>query len=58
MGKIGPLRGIIDEVSVYNTALDEDEIAEVMKGLSKQFQAVEATGKLAVTWGYLKGKGR
>lgn len=57
-GKNGPLRGIIDEVAVYNTALDEDEIAEVMEGLSKQFQAVTATEKLTVTWGYLKNSSR
>lgn len=57
-GKNGPLRGIIDEVAVYNTALDADEIAEVMEGLSKQFQAVEATEKLTVTWGYLKDSSR
>ncbi|MYC75821.1 hypothetical protein F4X10_08670 [Candidatus Poribacteria bacterium] len=38
----------------HNTALDEDELAEVMEGLTKQFQAVEAIGKLTVTWGYLK----
>lgn len=53
-GKNGPLKGIIDEVAVYNTALDEDEITEVMEGLTKQFQAVEAVGKLAVTWGSIK----
>ncbi len=57
-GNGGPLKGIIDEVAVYNTALDEDEIAEVMEGLTKQFHAVEATGKLAVTWGYLKASGK
>ena len=53
-GKNGPLKGIIDEVAVYNTALDEDELEEVMEGLTKQFQAVEAAGKLTVTWGHLK----
>ena len=53
-GKKGTLRGVIDEVAVYNTALDEDEIADVMEGLSKQFQTVEATRKLTTTWGYLK----
>ena len=57
-GKNGPLRGTIDEVAIYNTALDEDEIAEAMEGLSKQFQEVEATGKLTVTWGYLKSSNR
>ena len=57
-GKSGPLKGIIDEVAVYNTALDEDEIAEVMEGLTKQFHAVEAAEKLAVTWGHLKDSGK
>ena len=57
-GKNGTLRGIIDEVAVYNMALDEDEINEVMEGLSKQFQAVDASEKLAVTWGYLKDNSR
>ena len=55
-GKNGPLKGIIDEVAVYDTALDEDELAEVMEGLTKQFQSVEAVNKLATTWGYLKEK--
>ena len=53
-GKNGPLKGIIDEVAVYNTALDEDEIAEVMEGLADRFHAVAAAEKLAVTWGALK----
>ena len=55
-GRNGPLKGIIDEVAVYNTALDEDELADVMESLTKQFQAVEASGKLTVTWGHLKEK--
>jgi len=53
-GNNGSLKGIIDEVAVYDTALDEDEIAEVMEGLANQFHAVEAAEKLAVTWGALK----
>ena len=53
-GKNGPLKGIIDEVAVYNTALNEDELAEVMEGLTKQFQSVEAVSKLTLTWGHLK----
>lgn len=55
-GKGGPLKGMIDEVAVYDTALDEDELADVMESLTKQFQAVEAVGKLTVTWGDLKEK--
>ena len=53
-GENGPLKGIIDAVAIYDTALDEDELAEVMENLTKQFQAVEVVGKLTVTWGHLK----
>ena len=43
--------GIIDEVRVYNRALSADEVKQNMnaKGL-----AVEALGKLAITWGNVK----
>lgn len=43
--------GIIDEVRIYNRALDEKEIKQIMeaKGL-----AVDTIGKLAITWGALK----
>ncbi len=43
--------GIIDEVRLYNRVLDEREISAVMKSDSL---AVEASGKIAVTWGKLK----
>ncbi len=46
-------KGIIDEVRLYNRVLDEDEINAVMESESL---AVEASGKIAVTWGKLKGK--
>ena len=46
-------KGIIDEVRLYDRVLDEDEIADVMESESL---AVEATGKLALTWGQLKAK--
>ena len=46
-------KGIIDEVRVYNRALSEAEVASVMES---NLTAVEATGKLAVTWGHLKAK--
>lgn len=45
--------GKIDEVRLYDRVLDEDEIADVMESESL---AVEATGKLALTWGQLKAK--
>lgn len=46
-------KGIIDEVRLYNRALDEDEVAAVMESESL---TVEASGKIAVTWGQLKIK--
>ena len=49
-----PFNGLIDEVSVYDRVLTEDDIRqnfESDKGLS-----VEVFGKLAVTWGSLKHK--
>ena len=44
--------GVIDEVSVWQRALDEKEIQDMMD-VSLD---VEAAGKLAVTWGELKAK--
>jgi len=44
--------GIIDEVRVYNRALKEEEIKQNMKS---QSLAVDRLGKLAITWGILKG---
>ena len=46
-------KGMIDEVRVYNRALNADEIASVMESNPT---AVEASGKIAVTWGQLKAK--
>lgn len=45
--------GKIDEVRLYDRVLDEDEIASVMESDSLD---VEASGKIAVTWGQLKAK--
>ena len=46
-------KGKIDEVRLYNRVLDEDEIAAVMESGSL---SVEASAKIAVTWGQLKTK--
>ena len=46
-------RGMIDEVRVYDRALNEDEIITVMESNPT---AVEASGKIAVTWGQLKAR--
>lgn len=45
--------GKIDEVRVYDRVLTEDEIGAVMES---DTLAVEASGKIAVTWGQLKTK--
>lgn len=46
-------RGILDEVALFNVALTEDQIEDVMRGLSG-LQAVSASGKLIATWGKIK----
>lgn len=46
--------GIIDEVRLWNRALSEDEINTFMDQGAKEALAVEAAGKLSITWGYLK----
>lgn len=47
-------KGIIDEVALYSTALTEGEIKRAMRGSLKRFYAVDASGKIAVTWGEIK----
>ncbi|MCS5611856.1 MAG: LamG domain-containing protein [Candidatus Poribacteria bacterium] len=43
--------GVIDEVAIFNRALNEAEIKTVMKG---DFMAVDPTGRLSITWAKLK----
>jgi hypothetical protein len=45
-------KGKVDEVRLYDRALSADEIESVMNNPT----AVEASGKIAVTWGQLKAK--
>ncbi|MBD3183453.1 hypothetical protein GF312_14235 [Candidatus Poribacteria bacterium] len=44
--------GIIDEVMVFNRALSDEEIGEIMEGTSTA--ALDATGKLTTTWASMK----
>ncbi len=46
-------RGMIDEVCLFDRALDESEITAIMEANPT---SVEASGKIAVTWGELKSK--
>jgi hypothetical protein len=47
-------KGMIDEVAIFNRAISDKEITQIMDGL-KNTLAVAPKGKLAVTWGSLKG---
>ncbi len=46
-----PHNGVIDEIRVYDRALSEDE---VLQNYSAKGLAVEAVGKLSLTWGKIK----
>jgi hypothetical protein len=43
--------GMFDEAMIWNEALDEDQIGELMEG---SYLAVQPVGKLAFTWGKIK----
>jgi len=47
------LKGMIDEVAIFNRAISDKEVTQIMGGL-KNTLAVAPKGKLAVTWGQLK----
>ncbi len=48
--------GIIDEVALFNVALTEDDINSIMSDSLLSVTSVEAQGKLATTWGIIKGR--
>jgi hypothetical protein len=53
------LKGVLDEVAIFNKALTEEEIQEIMTdGLEKAtgILAVAPAGKLASAWGSIKGE--
>lgn len=50
-GKSESFLGIIDEVAVFNVALTENDINQIM---TKGFSAVSPSGKLATAWGKIK----
>jgi len=47
------IKGLLDEVAIFNRALSEDEISSLMNGLQSVL-AVDTKGKLATTWAKLK----
>lgn len=48
------VKGLIDDVAVFNVALTQDEIIEVMENGLSEALAVAPAGKLTVTWGAIK----
>jgi hypothetical protein len=46
--------GQMDEVAIFHTALDDDQIKEIMNVSFKGILAVEAKDKLPTTWGKVK----
>lgn len=48
--------GIIDEVVLYDVALNESDLQSIMTDGLATITPVEATGKLATSWGSLKSK--
>jgi len=54
-----PTTGIIDDVGLFNVALEEDDILDIMARGLKEFLSlapVEPGGKLASTWGKIKAR--
>lgn len=52
-----PVKGLMDDVGLFNVALTEDEIKSIMNnGLRETATAVSVSGKLAAAWGGIKGK--
>ena len=52
-----PLKGIIDEVALFNKALTPEEIEKIMNAGLKEFvAAIEQKGKLATSWGAVKAE--
>ncbi|GIX07241.1 MAG: hypothetical protein KatS3mg115_1644 [Candidatus Poribacteria bacterium] len=54
-----PLTGAVDEVIVLNVALEEEDVKSAMElglGRATGITAVDPVGKVATTWGALKGR--
>jgi hypothetical protein len=47
-------QGMLDEVIIFNSLLEEDDITKLMNSGLKEALSVEPAGKLASTWGQIK----
>ena len=59
LGAASFVKGIIDDVGLFNVALTEDEINDIMKegvGRATGVSAVSSAGKLATAWGKIKAE--
>ena len=54
IGTGGPFNGMLDEVVIFNEALEAEDIIRIMDGMSKLLASVEPGGKLTTLWGGLK----
>ncbi|MBM3212431.1 LamG domain-containing protein, partial [Candidatus Poribacteria bacterium] len=48
------LKGLIDEVAIFNRAITEKEISTIMEGLSSTVTMISPSGKLAALWGNIR----
>ena len=46
--------GIIDDVALFNVALDEDDMDTLMNDGAETAAAVDPVNKLTITWGRIK----
>ena len=51
-GRKIPFNGIVDEVTIFDTVLSDADIAKLARGGI----AVPASGKLSITWGYIRNQ--
>ena len=49
-----PFVGVIDEVAIFNTVLDGDDMKDLMENGLETLTAVSPAGRLATTWGKIK----
>ncbi|MDE0399754.1 MAG: LamG domain-containing protein [Candidatus Poribacteria bacterium] len=46
--------GLMDEVAIFHSALEQEDIQELMDKGFQQYLAVDPAGKLGTTWGHIK----
>ena len=49
-------KGALDEITIWNVVLEEEEIADIAESGLRQFLSVDPQGRLALSWGRLKAR--